>query len=204
LTKVSAAATALPLSRATATVAGDPTLVLASVSVTPSSASDTVLVGLVTATPLMVSAALRAAAVCTRFCVAAGSWPRRLFSAASPATVIFRALAAPVRSDDSTSRNGEAPPSLTMLAVTPMPAALIESRMPASEPEPGSMVTVRTPLPAVAKAAPVYLPVRESKAPPLMVPKSKVIVPDPMVAVVVACPAATRRWFCASALTSTE
>ena len=45
------------------------------------------------------------------------------------------------------------------------------------------MVTVRTPLPAVVNAAPVYLPVCASKLPPLMVPKSKVSVPVPMLAV---------------------
>jgi hypothetical protein len=57
---------------------------------------------------------------------------------------------------------------------------------------------------AVVNAAPVYLPVCASKLPPLMVPKSKVSVPVPMVAVVVACPVATSRWFWASVLTSTE
>ena len=90
-----------------------------------------------------------------------------------------------------------------MLAVTPMPAALMASRMPPSEPDPEAMVTVRTPLPALAKAAPLYWPAWASKLPPLMVPKSKVRVPVPIVAVVVACPAATSRWFCARALTST-
>ncbi|MCZ7563162.1 MAG: hypothetical protein M5U08_04560 [Burkholderiales bacterium] len=47
---------------------------------------------------------------------------------------------------------------MTIEAATPMPAALIASRMPASELLAGSIVTVFVPAPFAENAAPVYLP----------------------------------------------
>ncbi len=66
------------------------------------------------------------------------------------------------------------------------------------------MTTLLVPAPAEANEEPAYLPVAASKAPPLMVPKSKVMVPAPMAAVELAWPVVASFCACASLLTSSE
>ncbi len=173
--------------------------VFTSVSVLPWIASLTVLLALVIAIPLTVSLAFCAATVCFRFWVPAGSLPSRFCSAASPPTEIRMLEASPVWVDTSTSRLGVPLPSLTMLAVTPASAPLIASRMPASVLLLGSIVIgLATRVASAAKVAPLYWPVAGSRVPPVMVPKSIVILPLPIAVVVLACPAAIADCDCAS------
>src|SRR6478735_2274832 len=173
LTNLLTALTTDAVSRATVTVVGAPALVLVRLSVTPLMTSLMLFDDFLTGSPSMVSIASWAAMVSDRcwpalpagsLAAAAGSWLSRLDRPppASSLTVIFMLDAAPVAELVSTSRLGEAPPSLTMEAVTPIFAPLIASRMPASDELFGPIVTVfASALPGV-KTALVYLPVAGS------------------------------------------
>ena len=100
-------------------------------------------------------------------------------------------LLTPVLFELSVSMAGALLPSLIMVAVTPILAELIASRIPCKELLLESMVTVFTPCPLVVKVASVYFPLAASSLPPAILPKSNVSfvgVPVPMLLLSLAWP----------------
>ncbi|MCY1352541.1 hypothetical protein D9M68_457460 [compost metagenome] len=131
--------------------------VLARFMVTPWEASTTALLWLTTSMPLIFSVALAGGTFCSILltpAAAAGSKAITLFRAGSVDDTRMVACV-PVLSEVSTRRYGLALPSLMMLAVTPMPALLMASRM-LSRDESAGMVTflVLVAAPPVASASP--------------------------------------------------
>ena len=131
-------------------------VVLFSVRVTPWMALATVFEALVIAMPFTVRLAFWAATVWVIFSVppVVGSYASKVFKAADPVVVIWRLLLAPELFEVRTRRYGVLLPSLTMVADTPILAALIASLIPCSELLLLFMLMLVLPLEAKVAAAP--------------------------------------------------
>ena len=97
---------------------------------TPGIAVVSALLELAMDSPLTVKEASCPACVWVIFCVPAGSWASRDCKVASPLTEIFILLLAPVCELVKDKRHGLVPPSFTIVAWTPILAALIEEAIP--------------------------------------------------------------------------
>ena len=133
-------------------------------------ASVIVLLALLTATPFTLKSAFCAVAVSVRFWALPGHARAGRSSVVSPATEIWMLLVAPMLSELKRQAIRVALPSLMMVAVTPILAWLMASRMPCRELFVLSIVTVLEPAPfevkvglaCVATAAPVAVAATES------------------------------------------